>query len=270
MSDQSYGYSWQMMLNPLMPKGICEKRFPRCSIFCLPFTLIELLIVISIIAILASMLLPALRNARERTKSIACLSNLRNIGQLLPLYSSDYNGFMIRNSAALGYSQSASWGWVLARNGYISYPTAGLPTWSGFGVFKCTENRGAGYSGLNGLENRYGLVGGGREVDDIFSPGFAGDHYKNIINPSFKVLVTEAAGPYWECGQSFNTGRWRWSLERSASQLNIFAPHNNGKVSNILYCDGHAKSKKRFGILNAQYNDSGSFNPRSAQKPIYP
>jgi general secretion pathway protein G len=57
------------------------------------FTLIEILVVIGVLALLAALLFPAFAQARARGRQTVCSSNLRQLGQAIALYASDFERF---------------------------------------------------------------------------------------------------------------------------------------------------------------------------------
>jgi prepilin-type N-terminal cleavage/methylation domain-containing protein len=87
------------------------------------FTLIELLVVVAIIAILASMLLPAMAKAKEKAKAVRARGELYNIGLALDMYATDNEGKVPPVRVNCNTDMSSHWLQLpieLAQSGYLA------------------------------------------------------------------------------------------------------------------------------------------------------
>ena len=213
--------------------------------FFLKFTLIELLIVIAIIAILASMLLPALRLARETANQSYCLNNLKQTNFHAILYEQNYNGYIVPNGGAAG-------GWDNWNNSADNRELLmGLKSWDALNcptLKKTWQKPDAAFSEWRSMytQNRH--------------LGFYGDplpaHYERrntrVRNPSAKAF-------FFDGQQIIQALNYSWAHSGGNITVTIFPPNatsaapsfsHSGRTANVSYKDGHGKSKKVNELTN--------------------
>ena len=102
-----------------------------------------MLVVIAIIAILASMLLPALSRARESGRKATCTGNLKQIGTALALYAQDYEYYPPSRPSKADGAWCNAWSWVLMP--YLGMDNTRTDDWTAAakrresGVLRCPE-----------------------------------------------------------------------------------------------------------------------------------
>ena len=92
------------------------------------FTLVELLVVIGIVAVLASLLFPALSKAKVKAQGVGCLNNLRQLTMAWTMYAQDERDFVPMNLGDAAQADSESWvRGILSLDKGLNHPRAAPP-----------------------------------------------------------------------------------------------------------------------------------------------
>ncbi len=241
------------------------------------FTLIELLVVIAIIAILAAILFPVFAQAREKARAASCLSNLKQIGLAMQMYSQDYDealpawlegygtgdptnpadpGSGLINGT--GSNDPKIGGWQVKLSPYVK---SGDPTLNS-GVWHCPSQgsatdptigaAGTFYAGAN--TPSYGMQGHVNKYNARSITSLGTSYYQY---PKLAAMDEPTKTIYVGDGGSQDGRIASPRLENFAyGGLNQEIPLRHQDGANYVFCDGHAKWLKRDNTYPIAKNSS--------------
>jgi len=266
-----------------MSKGDRVLKWPGApvlkSLWRSDFTLVELLVVIAVIAILSSLLLPALGKARDSAKGIICIGNLKTIGVAQSYYSSDNGDWIVPGNDDSSYLSYGKWFHMLSgantqpkSEGYgVSFSRQ---MWSDVwgkgaaGTFACpSESVPWGNYSDTPPKFQYLHYGVNNKVCayvDQFGNGVASwRRLTSIANASLAVFATDTnhrAGVHISSIDllAYRHGSRDPRLVNTWTDAYVLLPLSayKGRV-NVLYFDGHVVARGIMELRN-QKNDSGA------------
>lgn len=230
------------------------------------FSLVELLVVISIITLLTAILTPSVVGARRQANRVYCLSNLRQLALAADNYAQNNNDYY--PIAQYSWQENASttyaycWDFTKITENGQSRIVPGL-LWEGDTierVHQCPSYKGgdmwlgAAYTGYN-----YNTSFIGHGQGESVSGSYTGSVITNPTLPLFTIVmpakITQVKKP-WACalfgdGQykgganKFMRSPWYWEGDYSFDiREGGTQGYRHNRMTNVVWCDGHATSQK--------------------------
>jgi prepilin-type N-terminal cleavage/methylation domain-containing protein/prepilin-type processing-associated H-X9-DG protein len=227
------------------------------------FTLVELLVVVSIMTILASMLLVIIGKTKDKAKRTVCLNNLKQINLYVRLYSDDFNDTAPKvswttNSADMYLDGQTGFKRLLELRGLSNLFACPADTF--YHSFDGSPNAGRVNQPLRDQPiadfTSYGLNGGQMTIFGTNTPGIGGQKLASVMKPVRTVLVAEMPAFF----------PWSWHQPHRDT-----APFNDAK-NMMSFVDGHVSyvpiywnSQKPF-LFTLQYDPPQGYDYQWSEK----